>query len=250
MKVFRVKTLIAEEIVLFVLIFVGFALLVFSVNPVQAEEVSKKAWKPLEECYIELEINEKKVGEKIQFSLGSQENLYGLYDGLVDFYDEEVPGDYILNVYNTEGKLLNQYSLYSGRYILWDNFSGEGPPGGTVELGEGIISPVIHYEDNIGSIKIENEGKETDLNVDVSAIKCERTCKIEGEIGNYKTDRCCIGFIPVTIDNKGNFICVNCGDGICSEYEDRWNCPEDCDPEYQKRHSSSKEQKERKEQPE
>ena len=178
MKVFRAKTLIAEEIVLFVLIFVGFALLVFSANFVQSEEVREgvtdRADKTdkfyAEKFYIELEINEKKVGEEIQFSLRNQEILYGYHDGLVEVYNKDAPGDYILNVYDAEGKLLNKYSLWSARYLYWDTFERENP-GGVVELDEGIISAAIYYDHNIGSIKIENEGKETDLKVNITFLK-------------------------------------------------------------------------------
>ena len=49
--------------------------------------------------------------------------------------------------------------------------------------------------------------------------------------------RCGVAFLDGTCDMEGKNsiynipICVPCGDGICGQFEDRCNCPEDCRPD-------------------
>lgn len=184
----------------------------------------------VESCFIKLEIDEEKVGDDIQFTLGSQENLYGNHKGLVNHYDEEfgIKEDYTLRTYDSGNSRLNSFSLSSSRFLLYDTFSeDEDNLGGTIKTDSGTISVIIPHTENIASIKIENNGTETDLNINPSEIICERTCKIEDEIGNLDNDNCCIGFIR-SIREDNSFICTNCGDGICSDDENNYLCAEDC----------------------
>jgi len=169
-------------------------------------------------CYINLKINESLINNQTQFSLAGLENLYGNYAGFVEGYSSETGSDYKLNVYSSYG-LLGQYALYSSRFTLWDNFNDSENPGGVIEMGSGVIDTIVPYLENISSEKIENNGTETDLTVDVSKIKCERTCKIEGEFGVYDKDMCCSEFSPIQKSN-GQFVCANIGDGVCSSSED------------------------------
>jgi len=64
-------------------------------------------------------------------------------------------------------------------------------------------------------------------------------CIKEGDYSNPFWDSgCCIGLIEslvYEIDESGNCIaltgpniCINCGDGLCKEWENRCNCPDDC----------------------
>lgn len=196
--------------------------------------------KSIEKCYIKLKIGEKlKSSEEtagssnIVFSLKETDSLYGVYDNLVEKYYED--SDYVLKTYNRNGKLLGKYSLYSSRFILWDNFSESGSRGGVKELESGTITAVIPYDNKIQTIKVEHKGKETDLQINLSELKCEKTCKTENEEGSYEQgEKCCTGLIPAT-QPDGSFVCVKCGDSICSKYEDRHSCPEDCGPGGQKK---------------
>jgi hypothetical protein len=45
--------------------------------------------------------------------------------------------------------------------------------------------------------------------------------------GVFLEDECCLGFIPADQGNS-RFVCVNCGDGECLQYEDEHSCLEDC----------------------
>jgi hypothetical protein len=248
----------------------------------------------VESCFIQLEIGEEKIGEDIQFSLISQENLFGNYGGLVNSYDEEfgIPEDYFLRLYGAENDLLGSFTLSSSRFVFYDNFEAEEGEdlGGVIETEEGIIFVTIPYIESINSIKVENNGVETNININSEEISCERTCLIEDEIGRSDAEDCCIGFIkskqePVLLgdaDGDGDvdendtlvfqsqfglqgeglsadfngdgtvnladftairenmgatepktpFTCVNCGDGVCSEEEDPYLCPEDCVQEF------------------
>ena len=246
----------------------------------------------IESCFIGFEISEEKIGENIQFSLIDQENLFGNYGGLANYHDEEFESseDYLLRAYDAENNLLGSFTLSSSRFVFYDNFEEqEGEDlGGIIETESGIIFVTIPYTENIDSIKVENNGVETKLNINPSEIICERTCKIEEETGDAETQDCCIGFIQSSqepdlrgdtnndgvvnelditdltsqfglsrkglsadLNNDGRvdladfvilraslnspkepFICTNCGDGICSNEEDSYVCPEDCIQEF------------------
>jgi hypothetical protein len=182
----------------------------------------------IESCYVELEINETKNNEIIEFSMLNLKNLYGHHQGLVNPYYGEA--DYILRTYDEGSRLMDEYAVSSSRFIFYDN-PGEEDLGGVIEADSGTIFATIPYSENINSIKVENEGIETDLNIYPNEIVCERTCKIENEVGDYKTEDCCSGFIQ-SLQEEDAFICINCGDGVCSENEDPYLCAEDCIQEF------------------
>jgi hypothetical protein len=182
---------------------------------------------PKESCYINLKIKETKTEAGIQFSLLETTNLFGLYGGLVNNYNPELESDYVLKVYDTLNNLIGSYSLYSGRLIFYDNLDNSEKSGGAIELESGIIASIIPYDAKITKITVDDSGKETILNVNTLDLKCERTCKIENETGNYTTNVCCIGLTPAT-QKDGSFVCTKCGDDICSQYEDGYSCYEDC----------------------
>ncbi len=188
-------------------------------------------------CFLKLQIKEtlKNYDQVIKapetkmdvaFSLISQENYYGKEYPLDEYNADQSAGNYILNVYDGQNNIIKKYSVPTS--LIISDFSGSGEL-----LKEAIINAAIPYGSGIKKIAISNNGVETDLKINPSLIKCERTCKIENEKGNYKADSCCIGFIPAT-QNKGaldgSFVCVKCGDKICSQYEDKYSCPEDCSP--------------------
>jgi len=197
-----------KSLIFFILVFA------FSISLVYAES-----------CYIRLEINETFKNNVTSFSLLTQENLYGNYDGLVYLYDLGVGSPYILNVYSSQ---VEKYGLESSRFMFYDNFNDTENPGGIIESESGIISVVIYYNETISRITIDYNGTETDLNVDLNNLKCERTCKIKGEIGSYeKNENCCSVYRKAAI-NTTNFACIVCGDSLCEENEDRYSCYEDC----------------------
>jgi len=151
------------------------------INLVEEQEVFEDG------CYIELEINEKKIGNEIEFNLLRQENVYGVYDGSVKQYRDN---DYAVNVYGGSETVLSKQGLESGRFVFYDSF--ESGTSGYDELDEANIKVIIPYFENIRRITITNNGFKTPLNIDASAIKCD------------------------------------CGNGICSEREDKNSCPKDC----------------------
>ncbi len=176
------------------------------------------------------------LGENIEFSLQESESLYGLYAHSVNKYNPEIPGDYILRTYDSNGNILNNYALSSGRFIFYDNFE-EGNPGGVIELDEGTISAVIPYDYRIANIKVDFNGFETDLNIGAGDFKCERTCLLENEVGVVGEDKCCLSFnegivMLETDKDGGKFVCSKCGDGICSESEKNY-CYEDCAEDFE-----------------
>jgi len=189
---------------------------------------SASALQTSESCYVALGIEEVAVGDTVQFSLVSQRSIYGLYQGLVEVYDPEAGGEYILNVYDRQGVITGKYAAHSAMRILTDDFNSTDDPGGIESTDSAVFLAVIPAG-NIEAVKIESNGIETNLNVNVSTISCQRTCKIEGEVMNFGVEKCCIGRIPAEQED-GTFVCVKCGDGACSRYEDEYSCYEDCKP--------------------
>lgn len=175
-------------------------------------------------CYVRLDINETKlVDNSIQFSLLSQENLWGDYGNAVPGFENT--SDYFLNIYDNTN-VTNQYSLYSSRFLFYDNFNGSSNPGGVNELDSGVIDAVIAFN-NITKVSVVNNGTETDLNVNSSAIQCIKTCKDENETGVYGSDVCCGGLTQAENDTN-TFACVRCGDGTCNIPKTLSSCFSDC----------------------
>ncbi len=184
-----------------------------------------------ESCYIELEIKEKKINDRIEFSLLDMENLYGTYANLVNECGNESQGHYMLSTYDENRTNLHNYSVNSGRFLFYDTFN-QTNPGGIIETNQSIISIIIPYDHRIKDIKIKYNDIETELAFNSNDMRCERTCIIENETGIIGEDECCAGLIKVDKDEE-NFVCVNCGDGVCSENEDYYSCFEDCPREFE-----------------
>jgi len=211
-----------------IIICAAFLIFFFSFSFVSADNSADQSL-----CFLKLQIKEtlknydqvvKAPDSKMNvvFSLISQENYYGKEYPLEEYNPDQVSGDYILNAYDAQNNIIKKYSVYTS--LIISNFSGGGEL-----LKEGAINAAIPYDGKISKITISNNGVETDLKINPALIKCERTCKIENEKGDYKIDSCCMGFIPAT-QKDGSLVCVKCGDGACSQYEDKYSCPEDCSP--------------------
>jgi len=183
----------------------------------------------VESCYVKLDIVEELINnETIKFSLGSLENVYGIYDTFVETYSTN-GGNYILETYDQFDNLLNEFSLYSSLITFYD--SGEtSDPGGIVVSDSSTIITYIPYNSDISSIKINNSGQVTDFVINPSDIKCQRTCSNANEVLDDSHKQCCLGLTKIFL-NDGSFICTNCGDSICSEYENWYSCSLDCEQE-------------------
>ncbi len=191
----------------------------------------------LEGCYISLTIDETKVSEEtdadgnvisqtVDYSLSGQENVYDYLEGSVNDFSIEDESGNALVTYDSNGNILSKYALYSGRFAFYDGFdevTGEAS-GGVIEFDSATISGIIPYDSRISSIKIEEKGVITDLNVNVGDFECMRTCKIDGEGVNLESGKCCIGNIP--FEENGNYVCKSpelCTED-CSAYSDGEFC--------------------------
>lgn len=184
-----------------------------------------------EGCFVKVDINEilSSDSTSIQTSYVGIENLYGNYEGQVDIYNSEIPEMYILNTYDSENNLLDQYSFSTSLISYYDNFGDSLNLGGITISSKGQTSLVIPYDSRINRITLIFNGTEKELTgFNSTNLKCERTCKLENETGNTeKNDRCCEGLIKSTFE-IGNFKCLTCGDGVCGENENSYNCFVDC----------------------
>ena len=183
--------------------------------------------------YVILEISETKIGDEVEFELLSQENVWGNYGGLVSEYDEELGYDYVLAVHTSWIYRLfgneRRYGVSSSRFVYYDDFGNSEEPGGVEEFDSGVIRAVIPYVSSIDGVKING----VDLGVDLESIEEVKTCKDEGEEGNYSLgESCCLDFVPMSVEGFG-FVCSDCGDGDCNggDGETRFSCPEDCSEE-------------------
>lgn len=197
-------------------------LFIFSAFQVKAEN----------KVYIGLEISETKTSSAVKFSLKSAALVYGDYDTKITPYNEDLLSkrDYILEAYVDKEKASQNYYISSSRIIMIDTADG----GGVMELNSGTILAFLPFDmQNITSaIKIDNNGKKTAF-IDLPVEEFEKQytslnfCKKENESGEYLKNECCSGLIPAT-QKDGSFVCVVCGDKICSQYESYKSCYEDC----------------------
>ena len=212
-----------------------FILIVLSSHLVFAQE-SQESEK--ERCFVSFSINETFNNETniASFSLLEQRNLYGFYSGSVPVYSDEISGGYVLNILDSSSQSIGKYSLDSSRFILYDNFGADCDPeldpecdlGGVIEADAGVINVIVPYSSDFSKAIVEQEGVQTDLGINPSEIKCERTCKVEEESGEYSQDQsCCLGYSKIQTSDDA-FVCSKCGDGVCSEYENELSCFEDC----------------------
>jgi hypothetical protein len=182
-----------------------------------------------ETCYLQINFKEirSETNPKIvplEISLA-----YGDYRGLVIPYSPDTPYSYLLDVYDNNGQLISIYPVQSSLNLYYSAIDQSGVEGGGVfELETGFNSLMIPYNEQISSIKFRLTDGEVAIPIDKD-LTCEVTCKQENEGGTYGLDKCCSGLIPSTQSSK-SFVCINCGDGICSPNEDEYSCFEDCKP--------------------
>jgi len=216
--------------IMVIILFVAIILILFKFNIILGNVITPTPDSNLnlsEKCYIQLDISEIVVRNKTQFNLINTTNLFGLYDSSVNVYDSQLPGDYVLRTYNKFGRGINQYSLYSSRYIFYDTFDDSVNPGGVEVLDSGVITAIIPYDASITRIAIMNNKTLTGLQFKPTSISCKRTCKVQGELGKVDKEKCCFGYTWLQI-NSTTFSCSKCGDKVCSKYEDKYSCYEDC----------------------
>jgi len=181
-------------------------------------------------CYLKFEIQESQVNDKTKFSLMSAESVYGEYDANRIFYESE-GAEFIMNTYGEYGNLLDRYALDSSRTIIAEIFPDSlesEPESEIIQLDTGKIKSTIPYNKDVAQIVIETRD-ETDfsvLNIDFSSFSCEISCKNEGEILK-DGEICCTGLSEIDLGGD-SYVCSNCGDGICSQYEDESICKLDC----------------------
>jgi len=181
--------------------------------------------------YVQLDINEVASGSKVKFSLKDAAPLYGDYDSFFNVYNKDTStGNYILETYNSSKQEIAEYALSSSRITYYDTETG----GGETVNDSGVIKVIIPYDaNNIASfVKINNQGIKTDfiaiptaqIAQDISKIPL---CKKENETVDISVNNCCSDLIPVA-QSDNSYICVNCGDEKCSQYESPNSCPLDC----------------------
>jgi hypothetical protein len=182
-----------------------------------------------EKCYLQFEIGENLINNVTRYSLIRMQSLYGKYDAAVHIFDTAT-NSLSLETKDSFGKVLNKYVLdSSSRFIFWDNIDSNGvSTGGVVDLENGTTLAIIPFDYNLTRLAVNDSGTIINLGLK-STPKCTRTCKKENEAGNFSADRCCGTLLPMQrLNDTGTFICANCGDRICSEYENKYDCPEDC----------------------
>ncbi len=184
-----------------------------------------------ENFYVLLNIKETKSGQDILFSLQYSELGYGDYERFVDVYDKDFPvGDYILEVYDPNKRLLKKYSLWSSRFVYYDTGAGVEAE----ERDSAAIGAFIPYDDNNppAFIRIDNNGVKTGfkelLIISSQEGKGLLICVKENEDVDIAVGKqCCSGLTPA-FQSDDYYICVSCGDGACSKFENYNSCPSDC----------------------
>jgi len=154
-----------------------------------------------EKCFIQLNINEKKLNNNIQFALASQENVYGAYI-IMPYVDD----DYKIIAYDNSKNILSSQGLDSSRFVYWD-----GDSGGVNEFNEANLQIVIPYNPNLAYVSIKTSESEQFIEFNPNLIECKKDCKIAGESGIFSQDSCCLGVNAVP-KNSSNFICTKSED--------------------------------------
>jgi len=202
-----------------------------------------------EECYNQINVGERLVYDAtgnvsdVALSYLGSENLYGNYAGRVNEYHPDFADTYLLKVLDLFGNVLGEYSFGTGLITFYDNFGNETDPGGIMLDDEGQTSVVFPYFSNARRVIVYFNGTEK-INQAVS-FSCERNCVLEDEIGSSNGfgqvpyTKCCSGLQKIVTEehstdyeNWYDFVCVKCGDGVCSQYEDYRSCWEDCTPSF------------------
>lgn len=185
-----------------------------------------------ESFYVQLDIKEIVVGSKINFSFDKAAPLYGDYESFADVYNQDTSnGEYILETYDSQKQKLVDYSLRSSRITYYDTETG----GGIIEADSGVIIAIIPYDVNnpVSYIKIDNQGTKTSFMVIPTAQLAQQIaaiplCGKENESLDITGNKCCSGLIASPQEDD-SYICVNCGDGKCAQYESYNSCPLDCE---------------------
>jgi len=190
--------------------------------------------------YVQLNIQETKTPNGgILFVLNNVAPLYGNYESFLTNYDVNKgnPPDYVLEIYGmpTSYTLLGKYSLRSSRFTYWDSDTG----GGVNEVTTAVIQAIIPYDVLKPSylpkmLNLKNNIKTNLTALPVTGLKtlfdAMPKCKNENQTGSYALKNiCCPKLIPVN-KTDGTFVCVKCGDGICSSQESYTSCYKDCAP--------------------
>ncbi|PIN93797.1 hypothetical protein COU54_01620 [Candidatus Pacearchaeota archaeon CG10_big_fil_rev_8_21_14_0_10_31_24] len=181
-------------------------------------------------CYLQFEIQESESFGKTVFSLLDVKSVYGEFDSNRLFYEAE-DAEFVLNTYGTYGNLLNRYALDSSRTIIAEIFPDSlesEPESEIIQLDSGKILSTIPYDGDIAQVSVENLDRNdfSVLDIDFSTLSCEVSCKNEGEFVK-EGDSCCAGLSEIDLGGS-DYVCSNCGDGICSQYEDKNICKIDC----------------------
>ena len=120
-------------------------------------------------CNIKLSIKEEIIDNVSQFSLLNITPLYE--EGNLQIYPYPTfVGNYILKTYDKNNISLNNYSLFSNKLVIYDNFT-IFDSGATVGLDKSsIITSIIPYNANINKTLIDNNGTITELKANVTNI--------------------------------------------------------------------------------
>ena len=151
-------------------------------------------------CYIDLEIKEETLneGENVTFSLVNASSIYGDYSyKIMEYYPGE--SGYMLQTIDGYEQSLGDYALYSGLYIIAEDFSGAAPKSEIILLNESRLDTMIPYNREIKVLEITNvfNNESVRIKLDASKIKCERTCKVVNESVNlFVGEKCCNEYSP------------------------------------------------------
>lgn len=202
-----------------------------------------------EACYNQVTVGEMLVYDAtgnvsdIALSYLGGDNLYGNYVGSVNEYHPDFAETYLLKVFSSSGTILGEYSFGTSLITFYDNFGNETDPGGMMINDEGQTSVIFPYFSSAVSVGVYFNNTEK-FRQSVS-FSCNRDCALENEIGSsdgfgqVPYTRCCSGLQKIIIEEHSteyeswyDFACVECGDGVCSQYEDYRSCWEDCKPDF------------------
>lgn len=159
-----------------------------------------------EKCYMILSIREAVEDDSVTYQLLGTEVRHAFLRGLVQHYDDGIPAETSLSIFNSSGNLLSKHMLPSSRIVFYDDVPVSG---GALEIPSMDFEVVVPHSPTIRSIVITRGELNFKFLVNGLKYPCVRICRTVGEIGLYRTQRCCTGLAPedVTINNEPGFIC-------------------------------------------
>lgn len=199
-------------------------------------------------CYIHLVINETRINNISYFSLTDSNIEKGLYDSLVDYYndDNDKYGFIIEGIYDSNK--IDRFVAYSTRNILFaPDFTNESAT--FYELDSSDFDVWISYIRNYTGISLIDNLTKINFNINFNNLfrqAEELNCSIlfindsfslcigEGETMPTDSDlSCCSGLTlngPKEKTTTISGICTSkCGNGICdTDTESTTNCRQDC----------------------